>query len=307
MRETEESYRKFILSDSDSVLKHWLRAGASGWRLDVADELPMEFLRELRREEKSVNPNAAVLGEVWEDPSNKVAYDTVRSYCLGDTLDCAMNYPLRDCTLNFFLGRIDAAQFVRQVLSMAENQPKQFFYSNMNLLGSHDRARALSVLADVGDMEPERYLRHAFDLKPEEYNRGKQRLIAAWNLICALPGMPCIYYGDEAGLYGMGDPFCRGTYPWGHEDTELLEAFRSAIQNRRNSDALQTGDLSLIANGTDVVIVERRISNGADVFGKPSQNGVVRLAVNRSNEMRWIEIDSSARALPPVSATWLNL
>ena len=215
VREEEESYREFILTGSDSVLKHWLRAGASGWRLDVADELPMPFLRELRLAEKSVNPDAAVLGEVWEDPSNKVSYNEVRSYCLGDTLDCAMNYPLRECALEFMLAKIDAGEFARRVSSMAENQPKQFFYSNMNLLGSHDRARALAVLADVGDMEPERRLRHAFDLKPEEYARGKRRLIAAWNLICALPGMPCVYYGDEAGLYGMGDPFCRGTYPVG--------------------------------------------------------------------------------------------
>lgn len=306
VREEEESYREFILTGSDSVLKHWLRAGASGWRLDVADELPMPFLRELRLAEKSVNPDAAVLGEVWEDPSNKVSYNEVRSYCLGDTLDCAMNYPLRECALEFMLAKIDAGEFARRVSSMAENQPKQFFYSNMNLLGSHDRARALAVLADVGDMEPERRLRRAFDLKPEEYARGKRRLIAAWNLICALPGMPCVYYGDEAGLYGMGDPFCRGTYPWGNEDKELIEAFRTAIQRRRHSRILQTGEMAFTACGTDVVIVERKISGGKDAFGNAAENGVLALAINRACESRWIEYAGKTVELKQESAAWLE-
>ena len=306
VREEEESYREFILTGADSVLKHWLRAGASGWRLDVADELPMPFLRELRLAEKSVNPDAAVLGEVWEDPSNKVSYNEVRSYCLGDTLDCAMNYPLRECALEFMLAKIDAGEFARRVSSMAENQPKQFFYSNMNLLGSHDRARALAVLADVGDMEPERRLRRAFDLKPEEYARGKRRLIAAWNLICALPGMPCVYYGDEAGLYGMGDPFCRGTYPWGNEDKELIEAFRTAIQRRRHSRILQTGEMAFTACGTDVVIVERKISGGKDAFGNAAKNGVLALAINRACESRWIEYAGKTVELKPESAAWLE-
>ena len=306
MREENESYRKFILSDEDSVLKHWLKAGASGWRLDVADELPMAFLRELRREEKKTDPDAAILGEVWEDPSNKIAYDEVRSYCLGDTLDCTMNYPLRECTLNFMLGRIDASNFVRNVLSMAENQPKQFFYSNMNLLGSHDRARALCVLADVGDMEPDRRMRYAFDLKPEDYAHGKRRLIAAWNLICALPGMPSVYYGDEAGLYGMTDPFCRGTYPWGHEDSEMVEAFRKAIHRRRNSDVLRLGEMALTACGKDVVVVERAITGEKDAFGNAAHNGKCALAVNRAGEAKWIEYGGKTVQIAGESAVWLE-
>ena len=69
------------------MLAHWLRAGAGGWRLDVADELPMDFIRELRRREREIDPEAALIGEVWEDPSNKVAYGETRCYCAGDTLD----------------------------------------------------------------------------------------------------------------------------------------------------------------------------------------------------------------------------
>ena len=304
--ENNPSYRRFIISGRDSVIAHWLRAGASGWRLDVADELPMDFMREMRKKEKSVNPESALIGEVWEDPSNKVAYGEMRSYCLGDTLDSTMNYPLRDAIMLFMRCRIDAANFVRRVESMRENLPAQFFYSEMNLLGSHDKPRALAVLAEAGDMEPDRRFRRAFDLQPQQYAKGKRRLIAAWKLICALPGMPCVYYGDEAGLYGMSDPFCRGTYPWGREDKEMLEAFRDAMHRRAESSALRTGGLMLTAVGADVVLVQREIVQGVDVFGEPAENERRALAVNRANEPRWVEFGGKTVSVPGESAVWLQ-
>ncbi len=289
VNEEDPTYKKFIITGRNSVLAHWMRAGASGWRLDVADELPMDFLRALRKREKGIDPDSAVIGEVWEDPTKKTAYGELRCYCTGDTLDAVMNYPLREAVLSFMLCRINARDFVRQVESMRENQPKQFFYSQMNLLGSHDRPRALAVLADVGNMEPERKYRYPIELEKRDYDHGKRRLIAAWNLICALPGMPCIYYGDEAGLYAMSDPYCRGTYPWGREDQELLEAFRACDRRRMKSHALRTGDMRLTAVGEDVVLVERSIRGGKDVFGKAAANELRAVAVNRSGESRWIE------------------
>ena len=289
VNEEDPTYKKFIITGRNSVLAHWMRAGASGWRLDVADELPMDFLRALRKREKGIDPDSALIGEVWEDPTKKMAYGELRCYCTGDTVDAVMNYPLREAVLDFMRCRINARDFVRRVESMRENQPKQFFYSQMNLLGSHDRPRALAVLADVGNMEPERKYRYPIELEKRDYERGKRRLIAAWNLICALPGMPCIYYGDEAGLYAMSDPYCRGTYPWGREDQELLEAFRACDRRRMKSHALRTGDMRLTAVGEDVVLVERSIRGGKDVFGKAAANELRAVAVNRSGESRWIE------------------
>lgn len=303
----DPAYRRFIISDPDSVIAHWQRAGASGWRLDVADELPMDFIQDIRRREKAIDPEAALIGEVWEDPSNKVAYGKLRCYCMGDTLDCTMNYPLRDAVLLFMRCKIDAAAFVRRVEAMRENQPKAFFYSQMNLLGSHDRPRALTILADVGEMEPERAQRRAFDLSPEAYALGKRRLIAAWRLICALPGMPCVYYGDEAGLYGMSDPFCRGTYPWGREDGKLVEAFREAMLRRTGSAALRTGSMRLSAAGPDVVTVTREVAQGRDAFGMAAQDEVAALAVNRASESRWVEYDGRTVEIPAQSAVWLEL
>lgn len=302
VNEEDPSYKKFIIDGKDSVVAHWMRAGAGGWRLDVADELPMDFIRALREREKALDPDAALIGEVWEDPSNKVAYGELRCYCTGDTLDAAMNYPLREAVLDFMRCRINARDFARRVWFMRETQPKAFFYSQMNLLSSHDRPRALAVLAEAGNMEPERKYRYPIELTPEQYARGSRRLLAAWNLICALPGMPCIYYGDEAGMYSMSDPYCRGTYPWGREDRELLEGFRECALRRRNSQALKTGAMKLWAAGEDVVLVERSIRSGRDAFGKKAQNEKRAVAVNRASEPRWVEYEGKAQEIPPQSA-----
>ena len=131
-----EDYRRFILAE-DGVARRWMRAGTAGWRLDVADELPMRFLRDLRTAVRTQDAQAALLGEVWEDASNKVSYGAQRCYCLGDTLDSVMNYPLREAAIGFVTGTLDAYAFCRRVESLRENYPLPFFYSLMNLMGSH--------------------------------------------------------------------------------------------------------------------------------------------------------------------------
>ncbi len=268
-----EDFRDFIYRSEDSVCAHWIRAGISGWRLDVADELPMDFIAGFRERMKAENPDSALIGEVWEDPSRKVSYGKLRCYCEGDTLDSTMNYPLRDAILDFFLGRINAEACVRVFNSMYENMPVQFYRSTMNLLGSHDKPRVLSILADIGNMEPDRKYRCPITLTSEQYELGKQRLIAAWRMVCALPGMPCVYYGDEAGLYGMSDPFCRAAYPWGREDHELVSAFREAIMYRHANPALKDGSVQLEAIGEDVIRIIRKLDTQT-----------ITLTVNRTGE-----------------------
>ena len=267
---TSRAFREFIIRGEDSVCAHWLRAGTSGWRLDVADELPMDFIAEFRARLKKENPQAALIGEVWDDPSRKVAYGALRSYCLGDTLDGVMNYPLRAAILGYLLGQISPADCARQILSLYENVPPAFARANMNLLGSHDKPRALSVLADAGNMEPDRKYRHPVQLTPEQYALGRKRLIAAWNLVCALPGMPTIYYGDEAGLTGMADPYCRRTYPWGREDETLLAAYRAAALRRKNR-VLTRGDVRIEPGEESIKIIRtlagEKISFTVDTHG----------------------------------------
>ena len=306
VHEETESYQDFIIRDDDSVIAHWLRCGAAGWRLDVADELPMEFIRRIRTRIHSERSDGALIGEVWEDPTNKVAYGEMRCYSLGDTLDSCMNYPLRDAILDFMRCYNDAGTFVRRLENLQENMPAPFFYAEMNLLGSHDTARAISVLADIGDMAPDRVYRHPFMMSPEDYARGRRRMIAAWQLICALPGMPCLYYGDEAGLTGMADPYNRATYPWGREDMELVEIYRGIMLDRMATPALRTGTLRLSAVGADVVLVDRQIADGRDAFGDPAKDGSRVLAVNRCGDLRRVEYGGKVWQIPPESAVWLQ-
>lgn len=284
VRKEEPEVTTYLLTGEQAIVKRWLRSGAAAWRLDVADELPMPFLRTLRAQVKAVRADAVVLGEVWEDASNKVAYGQLRSYTLGDTLDSAMNYPLREVLIDFLLGRQTAGQCKRRMDSLWENYPRPFAYSLMNLLGSHDRARILNVLAECAGESLPREARRELRLTPAQRTLGMRRLQLMLRFVAALPGMPCIYYGDEAGLEGAADPFCRGTYPWGREDAKLLAYFREELVRRRASPVLQRGTWELLAPCDDVLVVIRRITDGKDAFGDPAPDGVAVCAVHRGGE-----------------------
>ena len=295
VNEMDEDFRSLILSDPDAVVKHWVRQGTSGWRLDVADELPMEFLRELRREVKSVDPQAAVLGEVWEDASHKVAYGQVRSYVLGDTLDSVMNYPLRDALIDFLMIRRSAGAVVRELASIQQNYPKPFLYALMNLMGSHDRPRIINVLAGNDGSDISRPARAAHALSAEEKMIGALREHMMLRMIMSVPGMPCVYYADEAGLEGCADPFCRRTYPWGQEDMQMLAYYKRMIAMRRGCDALRTGECTYIAPCDDVLGVIRTIAGGRDALGRPAADGVAVTLINRSS--RAIDVYMTAEEL----------
>ena len=242
VNEMDPSYFGFIVTDKDSVVSRYIKKGTAGWRLDVADELPMEFIRALRSRVKTENPDACVIGEVWEDVTNKISYGRPRCYAVGDTLDSAMNYPLREHLINFMLFRESAYDLQELINHQQSTLPAPMLFSMMNMLGSHDKPRIIDVLAGKTDLEPPRERRVFEPLSQEEYALGRERFIKAFELINHLPGMPCIYYGDDAGLTGMGDPFCRRTYPWGKEDVKLRERIKEMIQKRNSSSVLRRGD-----------------------------------------------------------------
>ena len=282
VREMDEDYRRYILNGEDAVVKHWLRQGASGWRLDVADELPMEFLRELRREVKSVGEDCAVLGEVWEDASHKVSYGQIRSYVLGDTLDSVMNYPLREALIGFLMGRRTAGDIARELASLNQNYPKPFLYALMNLMGSHDRPRILNVLAGNDGSDIPRAQRARHSLTQEERMVGTLREHMMLRVLMSVPGMPCVYYADEAALEGCADPFCRRTYPWGQEDQQMLAYYRRMIAMRKAHPELRTGECAYISPDDDVFGVIRTISGGVDALGKPAEDACAVTLINRS-------------------------
>ena len=257
VNELSQSYRRFIMGGRDSVARRWLRAGASGWRLDVADELPDEFIRDFRKAAKEEKPDAVIIGEVWEDASSKISYGKRRRYLLGDELDGVMNYPLRSALIGFVRGG-DAAQLKETVETLRENYPKPAFFSLMNILGTHDTPRILTVLG-VSD---EKYAiprdeKARFRLMPAQREMARRRLKIASLLLFAVPGSPCVYYGDEAGMEGFEDPFNRAGFPWGGEDTELTQWYRALSGARARSEALRCGELSFISAKGPLLVLSR--------------------------------------------------
>lgn len=275
------SFREFILGDK-GIARLWIKEGASGWRLDVADELPLSFLRKLRMAVQTQKADAALLGEVWEDASNKLTYGKMRSYCLGDTLDSVMNYPLRQALISFFTHESDAPQLVRQISSLQENYPTPFFYSLMNLLGSHDRARILNLLVkqDYANLSPQE--RGIQKLSPDLKALAIQRLKKMLRVIMALPGMPSLYYGDEAGMEGAADPYNRAGFPWGKEDLKLSNFVRDQFKLRHSRPVLQTGLCHISHEGNDTLVIFRSADEkGLDAFGDPLDDTAYMLKISR--------------------------
>ena len=232
---------KYIITDEDSVIAHWLKAGADGFRLDVADELPDEFLKMLYDRVKEINPDAYVLGEVWEDASNKQAYGKRRKYFTNAELDSVMNYPFRTAILNFIRGWDAGAGLKETVMSIVENYPAEVVHCNMNLLGTHDTARILTALVDDFDGSREEKARRR--LSRNQFDIAYERLMAASFLQYTLPGSPSLYYGDEACMEGYKDPFNRRPFPWGHEDLDFQSHYRRLGQLRKDHPALRLGDI----------------------------------------------------------------
>ena len=241
VREDAPDYRDFIIRGQDSVVRHWLRAGASGWRLDVADELPDDFIREIRTAMEETAPDSFLLGEVWEDATTKIAYSMRRRYLLGQELHGVMNYPFRTALIAYLLGG-DADEFRETLESLRENYPPHAFYSLMNFLSTHDTPRILTVLG-ADHVPGSKEERAVFRLSPARRQLGLKRLRLAALVLFTFPGAPTVYYGDEAGMEGWEDPFNRAGYPWGQEDSELKSFFSKLAHLRREQPALQTGQL----------------------------------------------------------------
>lgn len=229
VNETDPGFLRYICGE-EGVLRFWQRMGAAGWRLDVADELPDEFLYALRKTVKEADPEAFILGEVWEDASNKESYGKRRPYLLGGQLDSVMNYPFRTAVLDF-IKTGEGELFRQRVLTIADHYPAPSLASLMNPLSTHDTVRALTFLGVSRQVTPDQQA--DFIPTEEEYQKGVRGLRLAALLQYTLPGVPCLYYGDEAGMSGFSDPWNRRTYPWGKEDQKLIGFFAALGQIRR--------------------------------------------------------------------------
>jgi glycosidase len=301
------------------VIYKWMSFGIKGLRLDVADELPKDYIFEIRRLVKTISPDSYLLGEVWEDASTKISYGTLRPYLLGSQLDSVMNYPFKEAVLEF-VKHNNREKLVETVMSILENYPKYSAALLMNIIGTHDTVRAINSFFETdfsglnktqkrevleerrkyedgilneGNseknicVEPATYAYGLeIDLKnsgeegkmraatgadgilnagnfgkdgeiriemssenaeknsvgnaggrpaisPDELKKAVKKLKIAALIQFTLPGIPSVYYGDEVGLLGFEDPLNRAPYPYGRENSELLELYRTLGRFRR--------------------------------------------------------------------------
>ena len=276
VRETNHEYLNYICGEG-GVLDYWLSLGAAGFRLDVADELPDGFLDALRIRVKKNGEEKIVIGEVWEDASNKEAYGIKRRYLLGDQLDSVMNYPFREAIINYIKG-MSGRDFENAVMTILENYPKPCVDVLMNFVSTHDIERAINRFGGEScddkskDWMAERYLNE------QEYARGKSMLEAAMALMYFLPGVPSVYYGDEAGLEGYKDPFNRRCYPWGQEDQDLIDYTRELGRIRRAHRVFRDGRMRFLPRNDAVM-----------AFARYHDNRAVQIYVNRSGQEQYVE------------------
>ena len=241
VNEANETYNAYI-NGTDGVIQTWLKAGADGWRLDVADELPDLFLDDITKAAKQVKPTSMILGEVWEDASNKMAYGQRRRYLLGKQLDSVMNYPFREAIIGFLTGE-NPAEMMELIMTVLEHYPPSAIHLLMNHIGTHDTERILTVLGGEPLNGRDREWQSKTKLSQEQRSKGLALLKLASLMQYTLPGIPCVYYGDEAGMEGYRDPFNRGCFPWGHEDAELVNWYRSLGKIRHSCEVLKQGTL----------------------------------------------------------------
>ena len=281
--ENNPSYTKYICGD-DGVLDYWLSLGAAGYRLDVADELPDEFLDNLRACVKKFDEEKIVIGEVWEDASNKEAYGVKRRYLLGDQLDSVMNYPFREAIIAYMKGEA-ATTFRDRIMGILENYPKCTVDVLMNFVSTHDIERAINRFGGQPCDDKSKDWMASNELSPEEYERGKTLLKGAMVLQFFLPGVPSIYYGDEAGLQGWKDPFNRRCYPWGQEDTELIDYTRQLAKIRREHPAFAEGAMEFLVLEDNVVGFARYI---------PENGSSAVILLNRSGNTAMVSLRDKA-------------
>lgn len=283
LNKSNKDYRALVFG-KNGVVEKWQKLGADGWRLDVVDELPIDFVNLLIKKIKSVNKDALVIGEVWEDASTKVSYGELRPYLLGDQLDGTMNYPFMNAIIAYVRDG-DEKFFKDTVQSILENYPKETVYCLMNSLGTHDTVRIINALSDVRAHGWSKTHKLGYKLPDSEYDKAKKKLYLASVLQFTLPGIPSIFYGDEAGLQGFDDPINRRPYPWGSEDKEILDHYKKLGRIRRENRAVFSGGFNM------------RDENGLVAYERASGDDEILIAVNAGADDKILFINKEYTSL----------
>lgn len=259
LNENSELVKERLLG-KDGVIRKWLRAGARGWRLDVADELSDDFLKAIKDAVVDEKPDGLLIGEVWEDASNKISYGKLRRYLQGSELDSAMDYPFRDMVIGFLMGGKTAYDAAEDIETLHENYPPEALSCALNLLSSHDRPRIISVLGGgPSEHELPESERSRWRLDDAAMGLAKSRFWLATLMQMTFPGVPSVYYGDEFGLEGLTDPGNRRTLPTADQprDLDMLSIVKNASALRRALPFLVDGDIHAFALNDDVLAYTR--------------------------------------------------
>ncbi len=263
-----EACRRYFTGDG-GIIEKYIKRGIAGWRLDVADELSNDFLCELRQSAKSASDgDAVIIGEVWENAADKVAYGQRRRYFLGDQLDSVMNYPLKNAIVSFCLWG-DGEMLYNTLTEIYASYPRCVSDKLMNLLGTHDTERILTVLGREEDNAgvPNSTLAR-LRLCEDERACGIKLLKIAAAIQYTAYGIPSVFYGDEVGLEGYGDPFCRMPMPWndieGTYRSEILDYYRMLGKLRRE-EAFDGGDFRILSH-TESAIAYVREKNSSRIL-----------------------------------------
>lgn len=263
--EDDENFNNFITGEN-GVIRYWMKKGVMGWRLDVADELPDSILDNIRTAIKEENKDGFLLGEVWEDATNKISHGGRRRFLRGSQLDSVMNYPFAEAIIAYLKGG-NSRELIDTVLDITENYPKQALNLLMNHIGTHDTARILTRLSDSFSNNSDRNWQSTQNIDGNEYEKSVRFLKMAAVLQYTLPGVPSLYYGDEAGLQGYSDPFCRKTYPWGNENTDLLEFYKKLGKIRTDNVCFAQGEFMPVYANMGHIVYIRKSDNNAVLIG----------------------------------------
>ncbi len=290
--EEDPDYVNFITGEG-GVIDTWLQRGAAGFRLDVADELPDEFIEQIRIAVKRNGADKLLIGEVWEDATTKIAYSKRRTYLLGKGLDTVMNYPFQNAVLDFVAGR-SAEETARGILSICENYPAPALHTLFNFLSTHDTERAITRLADEPSGNRGRDWQSGRKLTGEAYEKGFAMLKLAYAMIFTLPGLPSVYYGDEIGMQGYRDPFNRAYYDWTSTETRLKPVLSQMASLRHTCEAFTEGKLEVITAEGGFLHYRR--------IGKLES---AEILINRTEHLRVEMINGKATTVNPMGFTVL--
>ena len=267
-----KEYEEFITGEN-GVLDRCLKLGVNGVRLDVVDEIPDSFVKKIASRVKSYGDDKIVIGEVWEDATNKIAYGVRRKYFQGDELDSVMNYPLKNAIINYVITG-NASTLYKTIREQIANYPAHSLNCMMNILGTHDTPRILTVLGKRGVIKQDRNEMENEVLSKSEFDLGKKMLKIASLLQFTLYGVPCIYYGDEIGMQGNKDPFNRRCFDFEKRDDEIFKWYKNLADLRVKIPALKEGKVTNL-----------QFKKGVLTFTRESENSSITIAVNCGDEV----------------------